>query len=59
MPTGQEMCKQIFTESYPRRMFASVVCGTFANETRWDTNQEICTVESSQLYNMFLLERAW
>ena len=27
-------------------MFASVVCVYFANETRWYTNQEICTVDS-------------
>ena len=34
-------------------MFASVVCANFANETRWYTNHEICTVDSSQLFSMF------
>ena len=39
------------------RMFASVVCVNFANETRWYTNQEICTVDSNQLFNMFFIRK--
>ena len=35
-------------------MFASVVCVNFANETRWYTNQEMCTVDSCQLFNVFI-----
>ena len=57
MSTGQEMYKQILIESYPRRMFASVVCVNFANETRWYTNQEICTVDSSKHFNMVMSGR--
>ena len=36
---------------YPRNMFTSLVCVNFANETRWYTNQEMCTVDSSEVYN--------
>ena len=42
----------------PQENVRSVVCINFANETRWYTNQEMCTVDSSQLFNMFLLKRA-
>ena len=35
-------------------MFASVVCVNFANKTRWHTNQEICTVDSSQIQYVFI-----
>ena len=28
-------------------------CVNFANETRWYTNQEMCTVGSSEVYNLF------
>ena len=37
-------------------MFTSLVCVNFANETRWYTNQEICTVDSSEVYNRFYLK---
>ena len=38
-------------------MFTSVVCVNFANETRWYTNQEICTVDSSQFFNRFFIRK--
>ena len=31
-----------------------MVCVNFANETRWYTNQEICTVDSDQFFNVFI-----
>ena len=43
----------------PRKIFTSLLCVNFANETRWYTNQEICTVHSSEVFNLFLLEKAW
>ena len=54
IPTGQKIYKLIFTESYPINMFISLVCVNFASETRWYTNQEICTVDSSQVYSLFI-----
>jgi len=38
-------------------MFVSVVCVNFANETRWYTNQEICTVDTSQLFNTVFIRK--
>ena len=31
-----------------------MVCVNFANETRWYTNQEMCTVDSSEVFNPFI-----
>ena len=38
-------------------MSTSLVCVNFANETRWYTNQEICTVDSSQAFKNFFIRK--
>ena len=34
-----------------------LVCVNFANETRWYTNQEICIVDSSEVFLIFFVRK--